>query len=117
MSKKGLAKQSKAQAMIIYRSRPNYWTPYNMKTDQIHHVKKCDHQLTVGEMEGDGLESPMLNSGIHMRHINDIGLDGKEVSEAQVTNILLNIVRITVIKVVNNTSIPSMVQLYERLYM
>ena len=37
--------------------------------------------------------------------------------EAQVTNILLNIVRITVIEIVNSTPSPSMVRLYERLYM
>lgn len=103
--------------MIIYRPRPNYWTPYDRKTGQNHRVEKRDRQLTAREMEGVGLESPTLNSGVHMRHINDIGLDGKEVPEAQVTNILLNIVRITVIEIVNSTPIPSMVRLYERLYM
>ncbi|EEF41962.1 conserved hypothetical protein [Ricinus communis] len=61
-----------AQAMIIYRPRPNYWTPYDRKTDQNHRVEKRDRQLTAREMEGVGLESPTLNSGVHMRHINDI---------------------------------------------
>ena len=65
--------------MIIYRPRPNYWTPYDRKTGQNHRVEKRDRQLTAREMEGVGLESPTLNSGVHMRHINDIGLDGKEV--------------------------------------
>lgn len=68
-------------------------------------------------MEGVGLESPTLNSGVHMRRINDIGYEGLEVPEAQVTKILLNIVRITVVEIVNGTPIPSMVRLYERLIM
>ncbi|EEF30928.1 conserved hypothetical protein [Ricinus communis] len=53
--------------------------PYDKKIGQKHRVEKHDRQLTVREMESVGLESPTLNSGIHMRHINDIGLDGKEV--------------------------------------